>query len=279
VPVKREEIYRHLKLDLYGAQGQVNEATVVRLHDRRVMVDLDMFTRGSLNKELKGVDKSAEVVDTKHLQEAVANYASVMQILWPMDYSPSVISRVLIDARWGEVIGKDKLRTAVVKRFFSEVIRENCGRAVRREPPMVYSEAREKWLQVLESFVLQADRISILFNNTRMGSTSSVMAGGKPTSQKQNKAGPSGGKWRPNRPAASWNGVPVCYGYNSHTGCQRAKSGPSLWMWMWAWTWTWTRTWKWTTWAWKLRGKLPGYRHRHGHGHGHGLVSYSLLQN
>jgi hypothetical protein len=151
VPVKREEIYRHLKLDLYGAQGQVNEATVVRLHDRRVTVDLDMFTRGSLNKELKGVDKSAEVVDTKHLQEVVANYASVMQILWPMDYSPSVISRVLIDARWGEVIEEDKLRTAVVKRFFSEVIRENCGRAVRREPPMVYSEAREKWLQVLKA--------------------------------------------------------------------------------------------------------------------------------
>ncbi len=228
MPVKREEIYRHLKLDLYGAQGQVSEATIVRLHDRRVPVDLDMFTRAGLNRDLKSVEKTAEVVDTKHLQEAVANYSSVMQVLWPIDYSPAVINRVLVDARWGEVIMEEKLRTAVMRRFFSEVVRENCGRAVRGEAPMVYGEAREKWLQVLDNFVPQADRISVLFGATRATNAASGGAGGKNGLQKQGKAGTGNSKWRPNRPAATWNGVAVCYGYNSHTGCQRTKQGPSL---------------------------------------------------
>ena len=34
VPKKREDIFRHLHLAHYGAEGLVNEATLVRLHDR-----------------------------------------------------------------------------------------------------------------------------------------------------------------------------------------------------------------------------------------------------
>jgi len=34
VPKKREDIFRHLHLEHYGAEGLVNEATLVRLHDR-----------------------------------------------------------------------------------------------------------------------------------------------------------------------------------------------------------------------------------------------------
>jgi hypothetical protein len=79
MPVKREEIYRHIKLDHYGAQ--VGEATIVRLHDRRVTVELDMFLRGNV---LKGSEKAGEVADVRRLQEAVANYACVMQVLWPL---------------------------------------------------------------------------------------------------------------------------------------------------------------------------------------------------
>jgi hypothetical protein len=54
VPEKREEIFRHIRLDHYGAQ--VNEATIVRLHDRRVPVELDMFLKGAA---LKGSEKAA----------------------------------------------------------------------------------------------------------------------------------------------------------------------------------------------------------------------------
>jgi hypothetical protein len=43
VPVKREEIYRHVKLDLYGAQGQVSEATIVRSVSRFFMYSAIRF--------------------------------------------------------------------------------------------------------------------------------------------------------------------------------------------------------------------------------------------
>ena len=224
VPVKREEIYRHVKLDLYGAQGQVSEATIVRLHDRRVPVDLDMFTRNSLAREIKGADRMTEVVDTRHLQEAVANYSSIMQVLWPLDYGPAVIHRVLIDARWGEMIAEDKLRTAVVKRFFAEVVRENCGRAVRREVPMVYKEAKEKWNQIVENYVPQADRVSNLGSRGAAGGGNSGQGGnggGGKASGGQKNSGKGHSKLRPNRPIAMVQGIQVCYGFNEQKGCQR----------------------------------------------------------
>ncbi len=112
VPEKRDEIYRHIRLEHYGAQ--VSEATIVRLHDRRVMVELDMFMKGSV---MKGGEKAGEVADVKRLQEAVANYAAVMQILWPPDYATAVITRVLVETRWGESMEDDKLRSYVAKRF------------------------------------------------------------------------------------------------------------------------------------------------------------------
>jgi hypothetical protein len=231
MPVKREEIYRHIKLNLYGAQGQVSEATIVRLHDRRVPVDLEMFTRNSLAKELKGANRMTEVVDTRHFQEAVANYTNIMQVLWPLDYGPAVINRVLIDARWGELIAEDKLRTAVVKRFFAEVVRENCGRAVRREVPLGYKEAKEKWTQILENYVPQADRVSMLGSkgNSAANGTSGLgpgSGGNKNSSQKN--SGKSFSKLRPNRPIAMVQGMQVCYGYNDQKGCQRQMVRPNV---------------------------------------------------
>jgi hypothetical protein len=104
-----------------------------------------MFLRGNV---MKGSEKAGEVADVRRLQEAVANYACVMQVLWPLDYAPGVIIRVLVEAKWGDALGDDKARSSVVKRFFGEVVRENCGRAVRRQPPLVYKEAKEKWTQV-----------------------------------------------------------------------------------------------------------------------------------
>jgi hypothetical protein len=125
------------------------------------------------------------------------------------------------------MITDDKLRNAVVKRFFAEIVRENCGRAVRREVPMVYKEARDKWTQILENYVPQADRVSML--GSRAGG-----ATGSGNSQTAGSSGSGGGKTggqnnsrkaysrlRPNRPIAMVQGIQVCYGYNEQKGCQR----------------------------------------------------------
>jgi hypothetical protein len=95
------------------------------------------------------------VVNVRKLQEAVANCACVMNVLCPPDYAPAVFTRVLVKAKWGEAMGDDRTRSNVVKWFFREVVRENCRRAVRRRPPRVYSEARERWAQVGNSIHLR----------------------------------------------------------------------------------------------------------------------------
>ena len=71
LPPKRE-VFRHFPLSHLGMEGQVSETTVVRMHDRRVPVTLDMLCKGNAGKDLK-VDKAdwVEPTEVRHLQEAV----------------------------------------------------------------------------------------------------------------------------------------------------------------------------------------------------------------
>ena len=106
----------------------MNEATLVRLHDRQVPVELYMLHGANFTKlKVSQEDKSdwAEPGEVRQLQVAVLNYATVMQILWPFDYGPLVIMRVLIESRWGEAGGgSEKSRIQLVSRFFNEVVKE-----------------------------------------------------------------------------------------------------------------------------------------------------------
>jgi hypothetical protein len=188
---------------------------------------------------MKGSEKAAEVLDVKRLQEAVANYAAVMQVLWPTDFSPAVIGRVLVEAKWGEGLGDDRLRGTVIKRFFGETVRENCGRAVRRQLPLVYCEAKEKWTQVLEAICPQLCGAAARWATggagvsgvTAAAAAAAAGAGqgqgsgggntGRGQGQKKSGQGVAFGRNRPARPPAMASGVAVCYGYNSNTGCKR----------------------------------------------------------
>ena len=121
VPKKREEIFRHLNLSHYGAEGLINEATLVRLHDRQVPVELNMLHAANFTRSSKGAGEQKEEwtdpAEVRQLQEAVLNYTVVMQVLWPFDYGPLVITRVLVESRWGEAAGdNDKERVRLVTR-------------------------------------------------------------------------------------------------------------------------------------------------------------------
>ena len=132
LPTKRDQIFRHIPLQHYGLDGQVSEQTLVRMHDRKVPVEMDMMTR----------DK---VVEVRHCMEAVLNYAIVCQTLWPADYGPLVMLKVFTDCAWGEGIGlSEKQRVAAIKRTFDDVARENSGRAVRKEEPLDYEKVKTR---------------------------------------------------------------------------------------------------------------------------------------
>jgi hypothetical protein len=109
VPAAERDIYRHVPLQHLGVE-EVAESTVVKMHNRRVPVDLEGFVR--------------ECKDCKQVQMAVFNYVAVLRSLHPVDYGGMVIMQVLIEAAWGESLGNEKQRVAVMKRF----LRKWCGR-------------------------------------------------------------------------------------------------------------------------------------------------------
>jgi hypothetical protein len=135
LPTKRDQIFRHIPLQHYGLDGQISELTLVRMHDRKVPVELEMLTR----------DKVTEV---RHCMDAVVNHAIVCQTLWPTDYGPMVIMKVLVDVMWGEGLSfNEKQKVAAIKRMFDDVARENSGRAVRKEAPLDYDKVRARYTE------------------------------------------------------------------------------------------------------------------------------------
>jgi hypothetical protein len=233
VPQKRGEIFRHFPLAHYGAEGQVNEATIVKMHDRQVAIELDMLARCNFGKEMKPGEKApwTEATEVKHMQEAVLNFATMLHAIWPADYSGLVILRVLVEARWGEVAGEDeKKRLMLVKKFFGDTVRENAGRAVRKEPPLDYVQTKAKWTRAMEAVFPQYNTFGSLL---LMGGGAGGSKGqGKTQSNKQGSKNAAGGKFGKSKsggglqtPPAVFNGVPVCYSYNASMGCSRPKHG------------------------------------------------------
>ena len=231
VPTKRSEICRHFPLAHYGAEGQVNEATIVKMHDRQVAVELDMLARCNYGKETRPGERTPwmEATEVKHIQEAVLNFATVQHAIWPADYSGLVILRVLVEARWGEIAGEDdKKRMMLVKKFFGDTVRENAGRAVRKEPPLDYEQTKAKWNRAVETVLpLYSTFGGMMVVTGQAGPRGPNKAqGSKPAGGggfvKTGKQGGGGGL---NTPPAVFNSVPVCYGFNSSMGCSRPKHG------------------------------------------------------
>jgi hypothetical protein len=132
IPTKRDQLFRHIPLGHYGIEGQVSEVTLVRLHDKKVPVELEMFTR-------------EKVTEIRHCQEAVMNYCMVEQALWPIDYSALVLQKVMMEYQWGEGSGlNEKQKVVAIKKTFDDVARENSGRAVREEQPLEYEQVKSR---------------------------------------------------------------------------------------------------------------------------------------
>jgi hypothetical protein len=228
IPQKRAEIIRHFPLTHYGADGQVNEATVVKMHDRRVAVELDMLARCNFSKESRPGEKMpwAEATEVKHIQEAVLNFATMLHAIWPADYSGLVILRVLVEAKWGEIAGEeDKKRLALVKRFFGDTVRENASRAVRQQEPLDYEGTKLRWNKAVEAVLPQYSTFGNVMVSSGAGGFKQAAKG---QGQKQSGAGKGSGRTGGgglNTPAAAYNGVPVCYGFNTSMGCSRPKHG------------------------------------------------------
>ena len=216
VPRAHDQRFRHLQLAHYGAESQINEKVILSLHDRQVPIELKMLLRSNFHKDGgKGADL-AEPAEVRHLQEAVCNYLTACHVLWPFDYGPLVILRVLIENRWGEAAGGDmRERVGLVTKFFNEVVGENSGRAVRGEPPLDYEKARAKWGRQVE---LAFPQLGFLAGAGQQAGAKAAKAG-----KEARSAAAAGKPGMSSGPRAVHNGRPVCFAFNLREGCKRQR--------------------------------------------------------
>lgn len=101
MPLKREQIYRHVQLAHLGAEGQVKESVIVKMHDASVPVTISMLQGPNFIKVKKTDkrDEEDEPVGIWQIHEAMCNYSAVMHTLWPYNYAPLVLTQVLVDNR------------------------------------------------------------------------------------------------------------------------------------------------------------------------------------
>jgi len=186
VPIGRPEVYRHLRLQHLGVEN-VPEATIVKLHDRKVPVELGMMAR--------------EVADMRQVQLAVCSYVTVMRILHPIDMGGATIQWVLTEAGWAELLGDtEKARVQLLKRFFNSCTTENSGRAVRKEPPMDYEQVKACWFKEVAAAFPMAEMATMGQQMLAMGAGASGKGGAKTQAIGKNTgAGGGGGGGRQRR--------------------------------------------------------------------------------
>jgi hypothetical protein len=187
-----------------------------------VPIELKSLLRANFHKDGGKAGDLAEPAEIRHLQEAMVNYMTVNHVLWPFDFGPLVIMRVLVENRWGEAAGPDmRERVSLVSRFFNEVTSENSGRAVRGEPPLDYEKVRGKWCRLVETSFPQLGYIA-----ANAVATPAVVQG--PAAGKghgKGKGGPgSDAKGGSGNARALHNGRPVCYSFNQREGCKRQRA-------------------------------------------------------
>ena len=225
VPTCHAEIYRHLAVEHLGVEG-VPEGTIIKLHDRKIPVDLDMM--------------GSKVEDMRQAQVAVCHYVTIMRNLHPIDMGPTTVQLVLTEVGWGEALGdSDKTRLQLVKRFFEECARDNCSRAVRQQPPMDHEKVKARWLKTVATVCPHLAMVNVGQNMVAMGAAGKGNGGqnAKQVPGKQGKAGPgvtgggaggAGGAGGGNRQPARFQGVLCCYGFNSGKGCSRLPPGVTV---------------------------------------------------
>ena len=142
-----------------------------------------------------------------------------------------------------------KDRVSLLRKFFDEAARENSGRAVRREPPMDHEEASLKWVRTAAaaypalSMMGVSQQMLAFGAGGKQGASKNGGGGGQGAGQGGQAAGwrgggggRGGGRGRGGGAAggagsgvvkvsARFNGLPVCFKYNSPSGCSRKAQG------------------------------------------------------
>lgn len=222
VPLKRTPILRHLPLYYSGADNMVSIKTVELLQDRTKSLSLKHFHSANLyvtSKTKKEVTKFTADGCTKsfdfnwenpttlqQLQEAVINYASLLQNIWPYDHTGISLLRLLVKFNWISGAEDFNVRKEVLPTFFANVMSQNCARASNGKAPMSFKAMED----ILKDVLLRngIDASVPLDGYSKKNSKGKDQNNGKQGDRFGQRS--TGG----NRKPAELNGLQVCFNFN-----------------------------------------------------------------
>ena len=105
-----------------------------------------------INGEMTEGENFVPITRTIDCTIAAYNYVVVMRYLHPQDMGPEAMFRVLLDK---VLFSAMLISPDLIKQFFLSVVDENCGRAVRTEPPMSHQECLARWAELARTFELE----------------------------------------------------------------------------------------------------------------------------
>ncbi len=155
----------------------------------------------------------------------MANFADIQGELWPLDNTPRVLNRVLINFNFAAAYRSDEVaRCTLITEFCDSVLRENACRALAQEAPLTYRQAKERWTDVMERLPATPSSGHNSRGGTFGGSARGVFRGGRGAFN----INPRAGAQNFNRQARFFAGGlshPVCFNYNKQSGCPNPAPG------------------------------------------------------
>ena len=141
VPVERRPvIVNAIPFEFVGADNQIPAKTLKIMHNRTKELTLDMFTHAKLNSYKKDSSESDTNECIYQLKDAVDNFATASQQLFPLDPTPIIMYRVLSKYRWAAAVLDGSARRQIIINFFNSVMRQNVNRASRQAAPICFAE-------------------------------------------------------------------------------------------------------------------------------------------
>ena len=147
--------------------------------------------------------------------EAILNYATVNQQLWPYDVTATIMQRLLGRYKWLSSCNEQKTRVELISKFFDAVIRTNCLRAANKSVIMSYMEQELLLKEIMIKNNVRSE-IPILDNRVQRSNNQNQNPQPGRSSNQQGSQVRSAPIVRPKY--ASFNNLGLCYGWNALDG-------------------------------------------------------------
>jgi hypothetical protein len=159
--------------------------------------------------------------------EALTNMADVMAELWPLDNTPRILLRILIHHKFASGLRDNEAEQCrIMAEFCDAILRENASRAVSKEPPLSFRQAKERWADVAERYYPVHGRPGRQ-NGRGQGGVGGSSGGGGSGVAAAGQASARGGALAKNRSARyllAGRSYAVCFEFNRGV-CNRKPAG------------------------------------------------------